>query len=378
MLLIAEDLSDGEALPFTRLKLGLFGLGLPLMHSPARWLGVAFFYSLPAAFTFTLVVALRYFCNEGLQLLGYAAAAAGRLASLVTLLFASTTWIIFQFAYYHNGNIAATFLLLGVGSIWIALVRRERAWLWIGTLALLGLSITRLETVFFALAIIGVAIAVSNFRIDDWLTVLLPFTIVALAWYGWLLVVASPDTKLLTPLRLVAYLAIIALSYLGVLALRADAIRRIVRPRLYRLLFVGLGVAGIGLALLYPDRLFMPVWSTIVTLFLLGVAWWGLLWWLIVVVVFFLARAPAFSNQRFYTGVIATFFSLYLLLGIAARGFAIAYDGSGNRMALHILPVIFLYLALRAAPVVAPVRARDYVDLTKTVPAPIAEGDGLL
>jgi hypothetical protein len=350
MLLIAEDLAGGAPSAFTQLKLGLFGLGLPLLHSPARWLGVAFFYSLPAAFSFTLVAALRFFCDEGLQRLGYQPGDARRLANLVTLLFASTVWIIFQFVYHHNSNIAATFALLGVGSLWLALLETEKTWLCLGSLALLGFSLVRVETVIFALAFLAVAIAANRFHVTDWVRVLLPLVTVVLAWYGWLLLVARPDTKFLTAGRLLAYLAVIAGFYAGVSALNLVTIRRVVAPHLSRLTFAVLGCALGLLVVIYPDQAALPVWSTIVTLFLLGLTWWGLTWWLAVAATLILARAPQFPQQRLLTGVVLSFFMLYLIFGIAARGYAIAHDGSGNRMALHILPVIFLYLTLRSAP----------------------------
>jgi hypothetical protein len=89
------------------------------------------------------------------------------------------------------------------------------------------------------------------------------------------------------------------------------------------------------------------------TLFLVGVTWWGLIWWFVVAALLLLARAPQFQYQRALSGLITAFFALYVIFGLL-HGYAAAIDGSGNRMALHILPVIFLYVTLRAAPYLAP------------------------
>lgn len=354
MLLMASDLAGGEPSPTTLNNLGLFGLGLPLLQSAAPWFGVAFFYSMPAAFTFTIIAALRTFCYQGLLRLDRSRSDAARIANLVTLLFASTMWVFFQFAYIHNGSIAATYLLLGAGSGWLALVDGKKSWLWLASFALLGMSLARVETVFFAIAFFVVLLSLDRFSIGMWPRLLLPFTALLLAWYGWLLLVARPETKFLTPSRILVFGGVVAIFFAAVSSLQLAPLHRIPRRHLYRWLLAALGLIAAVMVVVYPaERFFDPMWSTIVTLFLVGVTWWGLIWWFVVAALLLLARAPQFQYQRALSRVITAFFALYVIFGLL-HGYAAAFDGSGNRMALHILPVIFLYLTLRAAPYLAP------------------------
>jgi hypothetical protein len=354
MLLMASDLASGELSATTLNNLGLFGLGLPLLQSAAPWFGVAFFYSVPAAFTFTIIAALRYFCYQGLLRLDRSTPDAARIANLATLLFASTMWVVFQFAYIHNGSIAATFLLLGAGGGWLAMVDGKKSWLWLASFAFLGMSLARVETVFFAIAFFVVMLSLDRFSIGLWPRLLMPFTALLLAWYGWLLLVARPETKFLTPPRILVFAGVVAIFFAGVSSLQLAPLRRIPKSHLYRWLLAALGLIAAVMIVVSPaERFFDPMWSTIVTFFLLGVTWWGLIWWFAVVALLLVARAPHFQYQRALAGVITAFFALYVVFGLL-HGYAAAFDGSGNRMALHILPVIFLYLTLRAAPYLAP------------------------
>lgn len=353
MLIIARDIADGEPSPATLEMLGLYGPAWPLLQTPASWLGLGAFTSLPAAIAFTLVASLRYFCLEGLQRLGWAARPAVRIADLVTLLFVSTLWVFFQFTYFHNGSLAALYLLLGVGGLWLAMVDGQKSWLWLGTVALLGLSLARAETVVFPIAFLVLAVARGRFLPREWLGPLLPLTGVQLAWYGWLGLAARPETPYLSPGRIALFAGLVGLLFLGVLTLTAAPVRRLVLPRLSGLLFSGLGIAVLLAVVVYPENLANPLESTAQNFFLLGTLWWGLIWWLVIALFILVARAPHFAYQELFAGVIVAFWALYLLLGMLAGGYSIRADSSGSRMGLHILPVVFLFLALRAAPYLA-------------------------
>jgi hypothetical protein len=108
-------------------------------------------------------------------------------------------WVFFQFAYIHNSAHRRDVLLLGAGcSGWLAHARRPEAGLWLGAAWLPRPGLARVETVFFALAF-SVQISLQRFAPGIGCARWLLFTAVLLGWYGWLLLVARPDTKFLTP-----------------------------------------------------------------------------------------------------------------------------------------------------------------------------------
>lgn len=362
ILLIAKDVAGGELSGATLTEFGLYGPALPLLHSPASWFGAGFFYSLPAAIAFTLTAALRYFCFEGLRRLGWATRQSARLANLVTLLFVSTLWVFFQFTYFHNGSLAALYLLLGVACLWLSMVSRENSWLWLGTSALLGLALTRVETVFLSVAVLSIALSYRRIAVQEWTRPVFLFSLVELAWYGWLGLVARPETVMLNPQRIPFFAGIVALLPLGVICMHPKSVQNVVRPHLYTFLIAGLGLIVAVLIALFPDRVIQPLWSAVANFFLLGTLWWGVTWWLVVGYFLILMRTDHVVYERLFAGAILSFWALYLMLGIVAGGYTIRADGTASRMGLHILPVIFLYLTLRAAPY-----------LTSPLPEPLPE-----
>lgn len=352
MLIMARDLSDGEPSPATLEMLGFYGPAWPLLQTPAPWFGLGAYTSLPAAITFTLVATLRYFCLEGLRRLGWAARSSAQLANLVTLLFVSTLWVFFQFTYFHNGSLAALFFLLGIGVLWLALVDGQRSWLWLGTLALLGLSLTRVETVVFSIAFLVAAVATEGYSPRQWVGPLVPFTAIQLAWYGWLGVVARPDTDYLSPPRIFLFGGLVVAFFMAV-SLRVNYVHRVLAPSLNKLMFTALGLMILVLIVAQPEQLVSSLRTVIGNFFLVGTLWWGIIWWLVAAAFLMLARTPHIPYQSLFSDVIIIFLGLYLMLGIVAGDYAVRADSTESRVALHILPVILLYLTLRAAPYLA-------------------------
>jgi hypothetical protein len=350
MLLIARDMADGEVAVATLANFGVYGPAWPLLQISASWMDAGFNYSLPAAITFTLVAALRYFCQEGLLRQGWAAGAATRLANLVTLLFVSTLWVFFQFTYFHNGSLASLYLLLGVGGLWISSIRREKSWLSLGILALLGFALTRIETVLLAVVILAIAISGQRFSAKEWMRPLLLFSAVAVAWYGWLGMVARPETAMLNSQRIPVFAGMVVLPPVSAISMRWAVVRRLVLPHLYIGLMVGIGAIVAVLAALFPAHFLATLGSTVGNFYSLGTLWWGITWWLVLGFYLILIQAPPVSSQRLFVGAILGFWTLYLMLGIVAGGYSVRADSTASRMGLHILPVILLYLTLRAAP----------------------------
>jgi hypothetical protein len=92
---------------------------------------------------------------------------------------------------------------------------------------------------------------------------------------------------------------------------------------------------------------------------------WGLTWIGAIIAFALLARTPApIFGQAFSTTIVANL--LFILLMAAGRvPYRVSIHDSANRMTLHVLPLVFFYLALKLLPSISP----------KAVAGPSLSGD---
>lgn len=357
-LILADELSTGKLARQTLSEFGYWGPMLAALHAPANWFGYAYFTTLQAAFSITMLGSFGYFCYRGLIWLELSVFQASLAATLATFFLLSSPFVFFQFYYIHNNIAATNYLLIGAGTLWAALTTKTRDFHWMGVIALLGFSLTRTESALFAVIFLTVALSSKRLPQRDWLIILLPYTAFLATWQLWLLFVARPTTHILTQERILIILAVILGFYLVIVLDRIPFFRRTIIHNLHQIMMLAFLLATIAMLFIDPANIFLSLWYATINLFTVGLLWWGTVWWIAFAWLLSLRYASSLPQERLFVIGIVGFFMFVMVLGFAHGPGRPGWYSSPNRLFLHILPVILLYLTLKSAPYMLPLADR--------------------
>ncbi|MCA9926123.1 MAG: hypothetical protein KC421_27315 [Anaerolineales bacterium] len=349
-LLLANELTAVQIAERTLAEFGYWGPMLAALHAPAAWFGYAYVTTLQAAFSITMIGSLGYFSYRGLMQRKMLPAQARLVAILVAVFLLTVPFVNFQFYYIHNNIVAAMYLLIGVGALWLGLTNKSRTYHRISILAFLGFSLTRTESILFAVVILAIALSSDRFPDRDWLIVLLPFTLFLAGWQLWLFFVARPATHILTPERILILLGVTISFYLTIVVKGIPLLNRLLIRHLHQIMILVFVLATIIMLFVDPEHVFLSIKFLFLNLLTEGWSWWGIVWWIVVAWLLSFPYASSIPQERLFAFGIVGYFMLLMVVGFAHGPGHLGWSSSPNRMYLHILPVIFLYLTLKTAP----------------------------
>lgn len=350
-------------------EFGYWGHLLPAVHAAAPAFGADYFYTLSAATGITLLASFYYFCQAGLQQLPKPIRHPGRVATFATIYLTSSFFLVFQFVYIHNNIVAALYLLIAAGSLWLAHATESKVYLGLSTLAFLAYGMTRTETALYAVVFLVAAISTRRFSRRTWLVVLLPFTVYLTVWNVLLLLLVRPDTHIMNPARLLIMIAAVLGVTVTALLAETPLLRQRVTPYLHRIMFALFVLILAVLTLRDPSWLPYTLNTFIQNILVEGIATWGLVWWVaIALTLLALPRSPRIPFERIYaTGILG--FVLVLTMISYEHHFRLGAGDSGNRTLTALLPIVILYLTLKTAPYLLGERPSIRSEATETQPS---------
>jgi len=249
--------------------------------------------------------------------------------------------------YIHNNLLSATYLFVAVGTFWLALRERNKAWFVFAVLALTAFSFLRTEALLFALIFLGLLVGTGKLAYRTRLYIVLPFLSVLLLWYLKLLLTIGEGSMILGPGRIVVVLVILVCAMTGVGLSRFHTVERFLPVLPALILGSLLGILGL-MFIQEPVHMYTSLVSVWQNLFFYG--WWGATWLIISVLFLFALLQPSFQYERLFSFGIPTFFMLLLTLSFMRFPFHLGWGDSANRMMTHILPIIFFYFLLKYGP----------------------------
>lgn len=342
-LILANELADKKISIEMLQQLGLWGVMLPVLHAPAFWFGTTVFVTIQAGFVFSILGNLSYLVFISLnpvfkwfRLL---------ITTLTPLLLITSYFILFQAAYIHNNILASAYLLPAVVFLWIAHKNNEGSLLFPALLLFLGFGLTRTESVLFAAMFIFFAITYGQFTPKLWRQSLLPYTIVLLSWYIWLLIFIKPDTFILTPERiLILILAIIGTGLSPIILGILDTPTQ--HSHISKLALWFMIVVLLLLIMIEPQHMILSIFNSSSNLFLTGISWWGAVW-IFCLFALILLHNTKMIYERIFTFSIVGFFLMVWLLGFPRSPYRLGWGDSANRIFIHILPIIMFYVSIK-------------------------------
>jgi hypothetical protein len=352
---------DGAFVPGLLEKMGLYGGFQALAQGLVGFTHRTFLYALAPVFAASTVALFAVVLDLAL---GAGGAPVRRRGVLVALVTAATfsVYMLFRHGFYIHTNFGtATYLLIFCALAWLAEVEDDPSYLPLAFLALFALALHRIEAPLVCALFLVLTVLPSRLPARR---VLLPFALYTLASAGWYLVLGRsvPATSMfLTPVRCYAFAAL-TLALFAYYALSSwPPAARWLRPLNRRapilagaaiaLLLVAAFVvrpehmgksAGAWLSTLWLEPYWEGAWLAIAGLGVLG------LW----------APAPP-ARWAFVVGV-PGYMGLILLLVWSRSPYYVNIGDSASRMAIHLVPLAFFYLALKFVPLLELGGAHDH------------------
>jgi hypothetical protein len=179
------------------------------------------------------------------------------------------------------------------------------------------------------------------------------FTAVVAGWFVVLSFHVPAEAKFLTPTRCLLVAGLLAGYFGWWLAAAHPRLAPLERrlPAIAALVFVLALVVTFALA---PDHMMLSLrkWASV----LFTLPNWGQSWYFIVAAALIAAFTPAPPRSRAFTLTIVLALAYTMFLAYSRIPYRYSLLDSANRMTIHILPLLFFYLGLKAIPAAAAAR----------------------
>ena len=327
-------------------ELSLRGIFLPQLQSASVFMGDDYLYAAQPAFSFTFSLAFFYITQRILSQLGLSKRQALVYTLLSTLILFTTYFIAFQFFYIHTNLISAAYLFVAIAGFWLALIEGIEDWMIFGILALAGFSLARTEAPLFALLFLVLVISAGRVSYRIRLRTILPYLGCLVFWYLYLYWRMEEGTYILNPER--TLLVIGSLAALAVLVLLSEvkAIKRYLLPHLPRIMLAALALLLALMVFQKPDHFRISIYSNIFNMLETGE--WGLTWLVFAFLFFVSLTGPRLPGEDLLLYGIASFFATLLAIVYFRVPYHTSWGDSANRMFTHILPIVVLYVLMKA------------------------------
>lgn len=331
---IGLDGALGDGLLF---RLSQWGVFLPVVHSWASLVGVEYMWAmapvlgLSAAPLFALVLS-----KCGVR---------RRLVALVTAALFTVFFFHHHFVYIHNNVPSAIYFFGFVGLMLIAEVDGDRGAALAAFVLLAGAAVMRVEAPLTTLVLASVIAIPSTAPRRAVAAGFAIYAAVVSAWYLQLATAAPGAGSFLTPLRCYLVVAMLAGGYALWWASRFGRLARLA-PRAPE---IAAATIALGLAIAFalkPAHMGVSAKSWVINLAVSD--YWGLAWYIIAAVLVVIQWLPSGPAARRVGFAALSLVGVILLLVFGRHPYrAIHVGDSANRMMLHVLPLVFLYVGLR-------------------------------
>lgn len=341
---ISRIMAQDGGLLFVGPELSSWGFFVIGAHGAAAALGLEYFHALQPVFAFSFVAIFFYFSYFCLRTVGCSLWGAVILASAITLALFSTYFMFFQFFYIHNSFPSACYLFIAVVSLWLGLDRKNDGWFYFSILPLLSFALLRTEgplimALFLFLAFTRTGIAMRTAR-----AVLLPMALAIFIWYVFLISIIETGSDILTPTRAVAVIGPLLVFSL-IRSIVSDRLLQLVQLRASVVFVVMLVMVAVTLTIIKSEHMLSSL--EVMTLNMHYAGRWGWTWHVAGALFLVGLIRPRFAHCDFMLlGILAFLLTVYILVFLRPP-YRLGWGDSANRILTHILPIIFLYDALR-------------------------------
>jgi hypothetical protein len=288
-----------------------------------------------------------YFCNRSLKKYHVASWLAICLPSILVGVMLSSNIVLVFTTYIHTNFDSALFLFLGVISLFSYFEDKNENWLVFTTIFLIVFGLTRVENVFFALLVILIFLVDGKIPYKKRLTTFLPYLGFQFLWYLLVLTLHtnSPSDQISPEMMAVILAGILGVGLI-VLFSEIKWIKSVLTQYLSKFFFILLIIPVVVVLLLNPATTLANMLTIMKNMFIIG-HWWSLWWFIWILFIVTKIFAPRINQERNYLYMISSFFIMIIFLGYFRNPYRLNWADSGNRMFVHILPIVLIYLVER-------------------------------
>lgn len=345
-------IATGKRLPYVGFsdavikELSLRGVFLSVLQSAAEFLGDGYLYAFQPSLGVSFLLVFFFLSHRIIDHLAPNKHWNFVISLMTSLVLFSTYFIVFQIFYIHTNLISGLYLFVAVSAFWLAMIEKKSSWMGFGMLALLGFSLARNEAPLFAVVFLILVISVDKIPYRVRLKSILPYLILMISWYSYLLIRMGEGTKILNPERTLIIIG--SLFALGLLVLLSEQkwLKAKLFPYLAKIMVGALVLILLLMFLTKPVHMMDSAYFIILNLSAYG--WWGVTWLVFSLVFLISIIGPRVPGEELFFYGIVSFFCLLLAIAYFRNPYRLGWGDSANRMFTHILPVIVLYGLMKA------------------------------
>jgi hypothetical protein len=345
---------DGGFAPGMVEQFSDWGVFQVIAHSFVGFSDESYLYSLSTVLGASTIPVFVITLQQGLRKLGIRERRSVWLAiAMVTAVTFTNYMLLRHFFYIHTNLGSAVYMFEYVVLFWLAEVSDEedtRRLLPLAFLALLALSLHRIENTFICVLLLAMTVLQSKQPARWLLTATAVYTVAVAAWFAVLAMHVSSTSEFLTPTKCLASAGITVAFLLYALVSLGLAPRFLVR--LNRVLpFVVAGIVALALVYAFATKTehmkisIMPLLENI----WLSESWSGV-WALITCIAIVGLFAPAPPSRNVFVWGIPIYLALIVLLAYGRTPYRTGTGDSGTRMAMHLIPMTMFYFGVKFIP----------------------------
>lgn len=338
---------DGGFAPDMLAKLGDYGVFSVVAQSLVGFTRGTFLHGLAPMMAASTIAAFGVMLGSGLDAIG--ARFRGRtLAVIVVVAAAFSSYMVFRHTFYIHTNLGtAAYLLVFCAAFWLAEVTGETGLLPAAFIALVAVALHRIEgpliaTVFGALAVLPSRLPRRTLALG-----VVAFAVLTVGWYAVMATGLSPESPFLTPRRCYLVAAVPAgfAAYTLLLLWPRARLLEAVNRRIALVMAIAFAVALACAFALRWDHFATSARGWLGSL--RYALYWGVAWWWLAGAVIVGLVVPAPPRRWLFVVGVPAYAALVLLLVWGRDPYYIGIGDSANRMAIHMLPLVFFYLGLK-------------------------------
>ena len=335
----------------SRMVFSMWGPFVPFVHSITNLLDQKLYWQYQPVLSINFVVLVFYslytIIRKQKSILQSCVA-----ATALVILMALSNIFLFNSFYIHTNMLSALYLYLFGFAVVKMTEQPGTAYELLALLSLIAFSMLRVEAPLFAIVILLVVGFWQGWSYVNRLKLIVPFVVLALAWYAWLYFVLpeAPD-QISRKIVIVTMVAFVGFGLFAVLSCL-----KVLEPLVKRTPFITLimlALLGIILTVMRPGHMFTSLDSIAQNLFVpreVSTGDWGLTWY----VILFLATELYFVRRDTAARPSADHWMFAIVVGYLLLLYNLAYfrepyhtrpNDSSTRMVLQAMPLVLLYLS---------------------------------
>jgi hypothetical protein len=320
------------------------GILIPIFQTLGLLFGNEYTWFLQPVISIIFFSLFIYFCYRSLKKYHVASWLAFCLPIILVGVMASSNIVLVFTTYIHTNFDSALFLFLSVISLVSYFEDNNENWLVFTTIFLIIFGLTRVENVFYAILVILVFLADGKMPFKKRLTTFLPYLVFQFLWCFLVLTLRTniPSDQI-SPEMMVVVLA----GILGVGLMTLFSEKKWIKPILTRYLAkffpILLFIPVLVVLLLSPTTTLANIVTITENMFIIGL-WWSLWWFILILFIVTKIFSPRVNQELNYLNMISAFFVMVIFLGYFREPYRLSWADSANRMFVHILPIVLIYL----------------------------------